>query len=427
MTEIQSPQPAPLQQPSGALPDDCQAQQADAWSAVCKALHEVAPGWLDPKGTGQDLAVATIRRLAAAVPPAALPEFDALSDALIDQACDAGSVLRVDLMRAWEVIREANEFGSVGLKLPNGEYIYPLDYGIPSLLTRQVWKFHLAAQAAVPSPEGAELSDEQILAVIQQIDPAHAYMPAALKQFARAVIKAARAALAAQPASTHPVDTSSAEWRCPATGRTCTAEDCGRECETRDPAESYEAPATAPNLACPSVQARLAEQWGYVRPAAEGDVAKLIATLRTLGRDDVLNGLVERKVLRGDERESIEAIQSAAMKAAAALEAHQPHVQPKGTVPAGFVLFPAAARSDVLTAAGLLRHGKQCKALADRLGEAVASSWDAGLAAQSPAVGADALPALRKLVEQIDKAEFVDENGHPIKMNAAYLAAKELL
>lgn len=70
---------------------------------------------------------------------------------------------------------------------------------------------------------------------------------------------------------------------------------------------------------------------------AEGDVAKLIATLRALGRDDVLNGLVERKVLRGDERESIEAIQSAAMKAAAALEAHQPNVQPKGAEP-GWVI-----------------------------------------------------------------------------------------
>lgn len=67
--KTQAPDPAPLQQPSGALPDDSLAQQADAWRAVCRTLHEVAPGWLDPKGTGQELAVATIRRLAAIPAP----------------------------------------------------------------------------------------------------------------------------------------------------------------------------------------------------------------------------------------------------------------------------------------------------------------------------------------------------------------------
>lgn len=35
------------------------------------------------------------------------------------------------------------------------------------------------------------------------------------------------------------------EWRCPETGRTCTAEDCGRECEQRPAAESYDDQAPA--------------------------------------------------------------------------------------------------------------------------------------------------------------------------------------
>ena len=48
-------------------------------------------------------------------------------------------------------------------------------------------------------------------------------------------------------------------------------------------------------------------------------------------------------------------------------------------------------------------------------------------AIESPAVVDGSAPILRKLVEQIDKAVFVDENGHPLKMNAAYLAAKEAL
>jgi hypothetical protein len=48
-------------------------------------------------------------------------------------------------------------------------------------------------------------------------------------------------------------------------------------------------------------------------------------------------------------------------------------------------------------------------------------------ATSAPAVGDGAVPILRKLVEQIDKAEFVEENGHRLKMNTAYIAAKELL
>lgn len=35
------------------------------------------------------------------------------------------------------------------------------------------------------------------------------------------------------------------EWRCPETGRTCTADDCGRECEQRPAAENYDDPAPA--------------------------------------------------------------------------------------------------------------------------------------------------------------------------------------
>lgn len=38
---------------------------------------------------------------------AALPEFDSLDDDLIDAACSAGGLYRVDLMRAWNVLREA--------------------------------------------------------------------------------------------------------------------------------------------------------------------------------------------------------------------------------------------------------------------------------------------------------------------------------
>jgi hypothetical protein len=37
----------------------------------------------------------------------ALPDFDELGDDLIDAACAAGALYRVDLMRAWNVLREA--------------------------------------------------------------------------------------------------------------------------------------------------------------------------------------------------------------------------------------------------------------------------------------------------------------------------------
>ena len=42
-------------------------------------------------------------------------------------------------------------------------------------------------------------------------------------------------------------------------------------------------------------------------------------------------------------------------------------------LPQGFI-------SDVLTAAGLVRHGKQCKALSDRLGEAIKEIWTTSIA-----------------------------------------------
>lgn len=42
-------------------------------------------------------------------------------------------------------------------------------------------------------------------------------------------------------------------------------------------------------------------------------------------------------------------------------------------LPKGFI-------SDVLTAAGLVRHGKQCKSLADRLGDAIEKIWAVSIA-----------------------------------------------
>lgn len=53
-------------------------------------------------------------------------------------------------------------------------------------------------------------------------------------------------------------------------------------------------------------------------------------------------------------------------------------------LPQGFI-------SDVLTAAGLVRHGRQCKALADRLGDAVEQIWTISIA-QREALPAAPLP-----------------------------------
>jgi len=36
------------------------------------------------------------------------------------------------------------------------------------------------------------------------------------------------------------------------------------------------------------------------------------------------------------------------------------------------------------------------------------------------------LEALRRLVEQIERADFRDRLGHPLKMNLAYIEAREL-
>lgn len=122
--------------------------------------------------------------------------------------------------------------------------------------------------------------------------------------------------------------------------------------------------------------------------------------------------------------------------ASAALAAYKAPVP--APVPAGFVLFPAAARSDVLTAAGLVRHGKQCKALADRLGEAVAASWDAGLSAPAPAVGAEreqlraaqvaaVMPLIGPLLDAWEQAdrEVMDEEPELVKWLKAINTAME--
>lgn len=53
-------------------------------------------------------------------------------------------------------------------------------------------------------------------------------------------------------------------------------------------------------------------------------------------------------------------------------------------LPQGFI-------SDVLTAAGLVRHGKQCKALADRLGDAIEKIWTTSIA-QRKAIAAAPQP-----------------------------------
>lgn len=52
----------------------------------------------------------------------------------------------------------------------------------------------------------------------------------------------------------------------------------------------------------------------------------------------------------------------------AKLEAAQSRVPLSDELPQGFL-------SDVLTAAGLVSHGKQCKALGSRIGEAVEAIW----------------------------------------------------
>jgi hypothetical protein len=151
-----APAPSPAEGDAWAIVHNSMQARQMAIDGVRLALREAGH---QSDGIVTDLPNLVRAALASHVQPkemgeaALLPEFEAISDDLIDQACEAGSILRVDLMRAWEVIREANEFGSVGLKLPNGEFIYPLDYGIPSLLTNQVWAFHQAAMAAqAPAP-----------------------------------------------------------------------------------------------------------------------------------------------------------------------------------------------------------------------------------------------------------------------------------
>lgn len=62
-------------------------------------------------------------------------------------------------------------------------------------------------------------------------------------------------------------------------------------------------------------------------------------------------------------------------------------------LPQGFI-------SDVLTAAGLVRHGKQCKGLADRLGGAVEKIWTTSIA-QRKAIAAAPQPPEAALVPSI--------------------------
>ena len=61
-------------------------------------------------------------------------------------------------------------------------------------------------------------------------------------------------------------------------------------------------------------------------------------------------------------------------------------------LPQGFI-------SDVLTAAGLVRHGKQCKALADRLGDAIQKIWTTSIAQRKAIAAAPQPPACNQSMQ----------------------------
>lgn len=72
-------------------------QQAMAWKEVCKVLNEVSPNWCSGEGTGQELAVKAIKKLASPPKKTTYPTLRAMAmnykkyehswDDLDSQAC----------------------------------------------------------------------------------------------------------------------------------------------------------------------------------------------------------------------------------------------------------------------------------------------------------------------------------------------------
>lgn len=56
-----------------------QEQQAMAWSEVCKVLNEVSPKWWSGEGTGQELAVKAIKKLASPPKKTTYPTLKAMA------------------------------------------------------------------------------------------------------------------------------------------------------------------------------------------------------------------------------------------------------------------------------------------------------------------------------------------------------------
>ena len=53
-----------VQPPTNPPRMNSQQQRADAWMAVCVALHDVCPGWMNAPGSAQENAVKAIRAMA---------------------------------------------------------------------------------------------------------------------------------------------------------------------------------------------------------------------------------------------------------------------------------------------------------------------------------------------------------------------------